>query len=81
MLDVDFIMKIEYIINRLKEKGYEPYDQLMCYVLLEGNQYYITSHGDARSVIKELDINDIKKYLNEKDVDWSRILGDGKYNG
>ena len=23
MLDVNFIMKIEYIINRLKEKGYD----------------------------------------------------------
>ena len=80
MLDVDFIMKIEYIINRLKEKGYEPYDQLMCYVLLEGNQYYITSYGDARSLIKELDINDIRKYLNEKGVDWSKFLNGEKYN-
>ena len=81
MYDVNFIMKIEYIIKRLKEKGYDPYEQLMCYVLLDGNSYYITSHGDARSVIKELDINDIRKYLDEKGVDWRKFLGDGKYNG
>ena len=81
MYDVNFIMKIEYIINRLKEKGYDPYEQLMCYVLLDGNSYYITSHGDARSVIKELDVNDIRKYLDEKGVDWRKLLGDGKYNG
>ena len=53
----------------------------MCYVLLDGNPYYITGHGDARSVIKELDINDIRKYLDEKCVDWRKFLGDGKYNG
>ena len=81
MFDIYFIMKIEYIINRLKEKGYDPYEQLMCYVLLDGNPYYITGHGDARSVIKELDINDIRKYLDEKGVDWRKFLGDGKYNG
>lgn len=81
MFDVNFIMRIEYIINRLKEKGYDPYEQLMCYVLLDGNQFYITSHGDARSVIIDLDINDIRKYLDEKGVDWRKFLGDGKYNG
>ena len=81
MFDVNFIMRIEYIINRLKEKGDDPYEQLMCYVLLDGNPYYITGHGDARSVIKELDINDIRKYLDEKGVDWRKFLGDGKYNG
>ena len=81
MYDVNFIMKIEYIINRLKEKGYDPYEQLMWYVLLDGNSYSITSHGDARSVIKELDINDIRKYLDEKGVDWRKFLGDEKYNG
>lgn len=80
MFDLDFIIKIEYIINKLKEKGYDPMEQLACYVLLEGNKYYITSHGDARAVIKDLDINDIKRYLDEKGVDWSKYLGDGKYN-
>ena len=80
MYDVNFILKIEYIINRLKEKGYDPYEQLMCYVLLDGNSYYITSHGDARSVIKELDVNDIRKYLDEKGVDWRKFLAGGKYN-
>ena len=80
MLEVNFIMKIEYIINTLKEKGYDPYEQLMCYVLLGGNSYYITNYGDARSLIKELDINNIKKELDEKALEWRRFLTDGKYN-
>lgn len=73
MLDVSFIMKIEYIINKLKEKGYDPHEQLMCYVLFGGNSYYITSYDDARSLIKELDINDIRTYLDEKGVEWRRF--------
>ena len=52
----------------------------MGYILLDGSPNYITSHGDARSVIKELDINDIRKYLDEKGVDWSKFIGNGKDN-
>lgn len=44
MLDVNFIMKIEYIINTLKEKGYDPLEQLTYYILLDGNTNYITSY-------------------------------------
>ena len=79
MLDVNFIMKIEYIINMLEEKGYDPLEQLTYYILLDENPNYITSYGDARFLIKELDINDIRRYLDEKCVEWRRFLADGKY--
>ena len=81
MADAEFNILLNEIIVAHEEKGYDPYEQLMCYVLLDGNPYYITNYGDARSVIKELDINDIRKYLDEKGVDWRKFLGDGKYNG
>ena len=74
MTEIEFTRKIEYIIAMLKEKGYDPYEQLAHYVLLNGNPYYITSHGNARGVIGELDIKDIHEYLNEKCVNWSRWL-------
>ena len=43
-----FVEKIEYIVSKLKERGYSPYDQLAGYVLLK-NELYITAHGDARN--------------------------------
>lgn len=79
MDELEFTKKIEYIIAMLKERGYNPYEQLACYVLLQGNQYYITSHGDARSLIKELDIEKIRQYLNRNYTDWNRIIRDEKY--
>ncbi|MBR3995073.1 MAG: IreB family regulatory phosphoprotein [Clostridia bacterium] len=63
MNDLEFTNRIEYIISMLNEKGYNPYEQLACYVLLQGNQYFITRHGDARTLIEQLDINEIKNYL------------------
>lgn len=73
MLDTEVITKIEYIISKLQEKGYNPVDQLACYVVLHGNQNYITKHGDARNIIKGLDINDIREYLNRYNIDWNKI--------
>lgn len=78
MIDVNFVMKIEYIIDKLREKGYTPLKQLACYVLLEGNQYYITNHGNARSMIKELDIRNIREYLERKGIDWGEFLKNDK---
>ena len=63
MNDLEFTSRIGYIISMLNEKGYNPYEQLTCYVLLQGNRYFITRHGDARTLIEQLDINEIKNYL------------------
>jgi len=60
---LEFTNRIEYIVSKLNEKGYDPYKQLAGYVLLQGNQYFITRHGDARTLIEQLDINEIKNYL------------------
>ena len=48
--------------------GYNPYEQLWGYVAT-GNESYITRQGNAREIIKEIDIELIKnylKYLKEK---------------
>ena len=47
---------------------YNPYEQLWGYVAT-GNESYITRQGNAREIIKEIDIELIKnylKYLKEK---------------
>ena len=54
--------KIEKIISLLKEAGYEPYDQLLGYVKT-GSEIYITRHGNARELIKDIDIHHIDNYL------------------
>lgn len=76
----DFENKIEYIVAMLQEKGYNPYEQLACYVLLQGNKNYITSHGGARNLIRELDINDIYRYLKDKGINFNEFLRKGKYD-
>lgn len=56
------VQKIEKIISLLKEVGYEPYDQLSGYVET-GSEIYITRHGNARELIKGIDIQHIDNYL------------------
>lgn len=62
-----FTEKIEYIINKLEERGYSPLEQLSGYVLL-GDDRYITNHGDARTLVKELPAECIKEYLIQNGV-------------
>ena len=73
MLDTEGVTKIEYIMSKLQEKGYNPVDQLACYVVLHGNQNYITNYGDARELIKTLDVDDIREYLNRYDINWNKF--------
>ncbi|MDD3653530.1 MAG: IreB family regulatory phosphoprotein [Desulfotomaculaceae bacterium] len=54
----------------LKEKGYNPINQLVGY-FLSGDPSYITSHGNARSLIRRLERDElleelVKNYLKEK---------------
>ncbi|HIU64746.1 MAG TPA: IreB family regulatory phosphoprotein [Candidatus Avacidaminococcus intestinavium] len=45
---------IEEVCQALEDKGYNPVDQLAGY-LLSGDPTYITSHGDARSKIRQFE--------------------------
>jgi uncharacterized protein (UPF0297 family) len=43
-----------YVYRKLEERGYDPVEQIVGY-LLSGDPTYITSHGDARKAIRQVD--------------------------
>ena len=53
---------IDYIISVLKEAGYNPYEQLYAFVST-GNDSYITRKGNARTIVAELDREQIWNYI------------------
>lgn len=61
---------ITYVYNSLIEKGYNPVNQIIGY-LLSGDSSYITSYNHARSIIKRFERDEILEellvnYLNQK---------------
>lgn len=56
---------LEYIIKCIKETGSNPRDQIKGY-LSSGDERYITRNGDARRLIKSLNIPALEKYVNSK---------------
>ena len=65
--DIKKIMTTVY--NALKEKGYNPINQLVGYILSE-DPTYITTHNNARSLIRRVDRDELlqvllKSYLGE----------------
>lgn len=66
--------KVEEIISTvykaLEEKGYNPVNQMIGYIL-SGDPSYITSHNDARTIIRELERDELleelfKNYLKDQ---------------
>jgi len=53
---------IDVAFEALKEKGYNPVNQIVGY-LLSGDPTYITSHKDARKMIKRLERDEILEEL------------------
>lgn len=61
---------IDFVYKALTEKGYNPTNQIIGY-LLSGDSSYITSHKNARSIIKNFERDEILEeiithYLNRK---------------
>jgi uncharacterized protein (UPF0297 family) len=59
------------VFQALKEKGYNPINQIVGYIL-SGDPTYITSHCNARSIIRRLERDElleevIRFYLEEKE--------------
>ena len=57
------------VYRALKEKGYNPINQLVGYILSE-DPTYITNHNNARTLIRKIDRDDLlqallKSYLGE----------------
>jgi uncharacterized protein (UPF0297 family) len=56
------------VFDALKEKGYNPINQIVGYILSE-DPTYITTHNNARSLIRRVDRDEllaemVKSYLN-----------------
>ena len=57
------------VFGALREKGYNPINQIVGYILSE-DPTYITTHNNARSIIRRIDRDDllhalVKNYLGE----------------
>ena len=57
------------VYDTLREKGYNPINQIVGYILSE-DPTYITTHNSARSLIRKLDRDEllralVRSYLNE----------------
>lgn len=64
MDDMVFRAAMNKIIVALKEKGYEPYEQLYGYIK-ENEPAYITRHNGARELLVTLDKKQVKRYIEE----------------
>lgn len=84
MNDIDYTRKFSVSLNKdeeirailssvytsLREKGYNPINQIVGYILSE-DPTYITNHNNARTLIRQLDRDELlqvllKSYLHEK---------------
>ena len=62
------------VSNALREKGYNPVNQIVGYIL-SGDPTYITSHKGARSMIMKVERDElVEELLNEyiKNKSWER---------
>jgi uncharacterized protein (UPF0297 family) len=59
---------ITTVYQALKEKGYNPINQIVGY-LISGDPTYITSHMDARSLIRKIERDELLEELVQKYVE------------
>ena len=58
---------LKEVYNSLEEKGYNPVNQIVGYIL-SGDPTYITSHNNARNIIRKIERDElleemVKKYI------------------
>ena len=58
--DMKRILLVVY--DALKEKGYNPISQIVGYLLSE-DPTYITTHNNARSLIRRIDLDELLKAM------------------
>lgn len=59
---------LKQVYEALKEKGYNPINQIVGYIL-SGDPTYITSHNGARNLIRQIERDElleklVKNYIN-----------------
>ena len=62
---------LSQVYDALRQKGYNPINQIVGYILSE-DPTYITTHGNARSLIRRIDRDDllhalVRNYLDAED--------------
>ena len=67
--DEEIKLILTSVYKSLKEKGYNPINQIVGYILSE-DPTYITNHNNARTLIRKLDRDEllqtlVKSYLGE----------------
>lgn len=55
---------LQNVYNSLKEKGYNPINQIVGYILSE-DPTYITNYNNARAVISKIDRDELLRVLVE----------------
>ncbi len=63
-------MVLDIVYNALEEKGYNPVNQMVGYIM-SGDPTYITSHKNARSLIMKVERDELveellKEYIRNK---------------
>lgn len=56
------------VYDALKEKGYNPVNQIVGYILSE-DPTYITNHNNARSLIRKIDRDELLQVLVKEYLD------------
>ena len=59
---MDVSQVLEQVYQALTEKGYNPVNQIVGYIM-SGDQTYITSHKNARSLIMKVERDEILEEL------------------
>ena len=60
--DDDIKAILTTVYNALQEKGYNPINQIVGYILSE-DPIYITTHNNARSLIRKIDRDELLQAL------------------
>ena len=58
----------EELLTRLKEKGYNPVNQIVGYIM-SGDPSYITSNNSARSIIVKVERDELLEVLVESYIE------------
>ena len=63
-LEDEIRKNLTLVYDALKEKGYNPINQIVGYILSE-DPTYITTHNNARSIIRKIDRDELIQILVE----------------
>lgn len=66
--EADIRRVLTLVYDALKEKGYKPINQIVGYILSE-DPTYITTHNNARSLIRRIDRDELLQVLVQSYLD------------